>query len=141
LVLELIDEGDAVFAEGCNVQASLGGPRFVIIRGCVWPDVAQLHEPGKPIGLGLNDHHGIEPEQAEVGEVVVAEALSSEVGVDEANAAKAPGACPVSLQVGDEQLMGVPDNHVADPTPAVDHHTELPVQGPRHFGQTPSEIR
>ena len=72
----------------------------------------------------------------EVGEL----SRAAQVRVDQAESAEAAGACAVSAQVRDEELVRVADDHMADAPAAVDHQAYLSVDEPAQLGQAPGEL-
>ena len=67
----------------------------------------------------------VEAEQGQVGQVVRAEGLAVEVGVDQAQAAQAAAPGPVAPQARDGDLSGVPDVDLLNPAAAVEQHPDL----------------
>jgi hypothetical protein len=46
----------------------------------------------------------------------------------------------MSPQVGDEKLMGIADDDMADTATAVYHQAKLPAERPRHLSQAPAQL-
>ena len=46
----------------------------------------------------------------------------------------------MALQIGNEQLMSIPHDHVGDVAAPVDHDAELAVQRARHLGHATAEL-
>jgi hypothetical protein len=85
-----------------HVGAPLDVPGLSVVVGRIGSNASDLHKAWHAIRLRLDHHNGIEPEQAQVGEVILGEPLCPQVRVDEPNAAKPSGTCAVSLQIGNK---------------------------------------
>ncbi len=85
--------------------------------------------------------HQIEAQQGEVGEVVLGEGLSLEVGMDAAQAAQAAAAEAEGGEVGDDDLAVVADDDVDDGPLAVDDHPELAAQLEGALAQVAGQFR
>jgi hypothetical protein len=70
----------------------------------------------------------VEPQQAEVGQVVARERLAAQVRVDEANAAQPARTAAEPPEIRQHDLRGVADHDVLDRAAAVDQHADLAMQ-------------
>src|SRR5262249_16969929 len=80
---------------------------------------------GAPAALDANRCDQVEPEEREVGEVVLRQRLAAEVGVDEPEAAEAAARRTEAADVGKDELGRVPDDDVLDLTAAIDEDADL----------------
>src|SRR5438034_9727189 len=67
----------------------------------------------------------IKPQQSEVGQIILAQLLVTEVGVYHPDAAKRPAPQAIDGQIRQDDLMVVADDHVFDRAMAVDEHGNL----------------
>ena len=73
-----------------------------------------MNEPGQTVASNIDCGHQIEPEQGEVGEVILGQFLAGEMGVQTAKSAEAPLAHTHSLQIRQHDAAGIADDHVFD---------------------------
>ena len=98
-----------------------------------------LH-PAGPSGRRVEHRDGVEPQQHEVVEVVGAERLSPEVGVDEAQPAEAAEAAPQTPDVGEVEPGRISDDDVADGPVAADEDADLPADLGRNLDEVASQL-
>jgi hypothetical protein len=88
--------------------------------------VRGAHKTGQAGALvHINRDHQIEPEQREVGEVVLGQFFAAQVCVDGAQAAEAVGGDARPLQVGPLDAAGIADDDILDVALAVNERADL----------------
>jgi len=60
--------------------------------------------------------------------------------MDEANPSETTASGSVTLKVRDKQLVRVTDDDVSDPTPSIDHDSQLSIERSRHFCQSTAQF-
>ena len=123
-----------------KIEVELGGRHgiqvldrlFAVMGRAQRRDVGQSRESG---GVRRQAHHGVQPQQHEVVQVVPSQSLVGEVGVDAAQAAQAPRTGAHAAPVGQLDGSGAADHDVGDRAAAVDQDTDLAAAlaaEPRH---------
>ncbi len=85
-----------------------------------------------PLGRHANGRDQIEPQKGEIDQVVSGQRLVAQVGVDEAQAPKAPAAGPDAADLRQVYPRGVADEDVLDGPAAADEDAHLPLDLARH---------
>jgi hypothetical protein len=88
----------------------------------------------------LDDHDGIQAQQAQIGEVISRESFSPQVGVDQPEPTKAARPSTVTAEVRNKELMGVAHDDVTHPPTPVHHDANLPSEAPGDLGQPTTQI-
>ena len=99
-----------------------------------------VYKSRQPIPSNIDGSHQVESQQCEVGQVVLSEPLPGEMGMQAAQAPKAPFAYTNAFQVWKHDTPGVAHYHVFDVALAVDQHANLTVNLVRQFGQLSREL-
>jgi hypothetical protein len=94
---------------------------------------------GAPLRGESERTHHVELEPYEVGDVIIADALSAQVRVNQAHPPKALTATASTPEVGDKELIGVTHNDVLNETAPVDRHPDLTVEFTREFTEGEGE--
>ena len=102
--------------------------------------VGGVHQPGEPVLADGERRHQVEAEQHQVGEVVPAQVLVGEVGVEAAQAAQPRPGDPLALQVREFDPVGVADPHPGHRPPAVHQDPHLAADGSGDGRQLPGEL-
>jgi hypothetical protein len=89
---------------------------------------------------GIDRGQKVEAEQGQVGQVVVGEGFSPEVGMDEPEASQKPPAQRELLQFGDEEAALIPDDDVFNRAQPADEQADLTVDLKGCFDQGPSKV-
>ena len=90
----------------------------------------RLYGAREAVEAGLDDHHRVEAQQAQVREVVLGQALPAEVRVQQADPPEATLARPVPVEVGDEEAVCISHDDVGHASAPIHHDAQLPVQLP-----------
>ena len=90
--------------------------------------------------VDVDGDHQVEPQQREVGEIVLRQFLAAEVRVDAAQATEAVGGDTSPLQVRQLNAARVPDDDVLDVAFTVDQRADLAASFVREFGQLTREL-
>jgi hypothetical protein len=88
----------------------------------------------------LNDHDRIQPQQCEVGQIILAQPFSSEMGMNQAQSAKTARSGACASEVRDEELVGVPDDDMGELASPIDEQSKLPTQLPRELANAFAEL-
>jgi hypothetical protein len=86
-----------------------------------------------------DDH--VEPQAREIDQVVPAQWLVPEMGMNESETAKPSRARTKTADVGQHELRGITHDHVVHSPAAVDQHTHLPSGGVRNANEGACELR
>jgi len=100
-----------------------------------------VEHAGEPVRAHADGGHHVQPEQRQVGEVVLGERLRLEVGVHQAQPAEADLAGAGAADVGQLQLVGVADDDPLHVALAVQQHADLAVDLPRQLGEVAGQLR
>lgn len=87
--------------------------------------MSPLDAAREPVQAGLHDHDRVQPEKREVGEVVLRDRLAAQMRVDQAQTAKALHRAPATPKFGDEELVGVANEHPLDTATSVEQQAHL----------------
>ncbi len=99
-----------------------------------------MEHAGQPVLADADRRHHVEPEQREVGEVVLGERLGLQVRVHEPQAAETDLTGAGAADVRQLELVRVADDHPLDLALAVHEHADLPVQLPGLLGEVAGEL-
>ena len=102
--------------------------------------VGGVHQPGEPVLADGERRHQVEAEQHQVGEVVPAQVLVGEVGMEAAQAAQPRPGDALALQVREFDAVGVADSHPGHRAPTVHQDAHLAADGAGDGGQLPGEL-
>ena len=84
--------------------------------------------------------HEVQPQQREVRQIVPAEGLVVEMGVDAAQAVEAAGGRPVVIGGGDHDPPVVADHHMRDPALAIHQQADLAADFVRQLAQVARQL-
>ena len=108
--------------------------------GGIWSQVSELNRAGKPIREGLDDHDRIQPQECQIGQIILAQSLSSKVGMDQAKPSKTAGARACARQVRNKELVGIPDDDMGEFPSSIDEQAELPTELSRELTQPSGKL-
>ena len=89
---------------------------------------------------GIDGHNQVEAEEGEIGQVVVSERLTLQVGVDEAQPPEKPLPQGKVFQFRDVYLPFIAHDHVFDNADPADQDADLPAAVTRSLDQRPGDI-
>jgi hypothetical protein len=90
--------------------------------------------------IDLNNGHQIEPQQSEVGEIILRKSFAGEVSVNAAKAAKTVGRNARPAKIRHLDLLCGADHYVFDLTFAVEEHADLTARFVTQLGHLPRQF-
>jgi hypothetical protein len=90
-------------------------------------EVGGVEPPGAALLVHLESRHEVEAKEDQVHEVVLAEALGPEVGVDATKAAETAAVAAAAGKLGNENRAVIADNDGIDIAAPADEEAHLPV--------------
>jgi hypothetical protein len=102
--------------------------------------VGQVQIGGASIVADADGGHQVEPQEGQVDQVVAAQRLVAQVGVDQPQAAEAAASSAQASHLGEHDARGVSDEHVLDVAAPGDQHPHLTLDLARHAAQVCAEL-
>jgi len=134
-----VDEGEEIEVDLCWTPVFLHVPYLsLIVSG---DEVGRKDPAGQPLGGDPHGGHEVEAQERQVREVVLRERLALQMGVDAVQPLEPPFAAAVAAEVGDDDLLVVPDDGKADLPLAVDNNPDLASDFPGELGEVAGELR
>jgi hypothetical protein len=89
--------------------------------------VCRAHDAGQPVAANVDGGHQIQPEQGQVGEVILGQPLTGKVGVQAAKAAKTRLANAHAFEIGQDDAACISHDYVLDIAVAVYQNSDLTI--------------
>ncbi len=140
-LLERRDDLGGVFADLRVGNRTEGTKRWLIAVVDDGEVVSVVHAQGALFARREADRHDhVQVQARQVDQVVPAERLVAQVGVDQPQTSQPASAGPHAAHVGQHQLRRITHDDVMHCPPAVDENTDLPSSRVRNADQCPREL-
>ena len=115
---------------------------MVLLAGRFRQQMGRANNTGQAcLGVYINGCHEIQPQEREVGKVVLGQLLTAKVSVQAAKAVESLFTKPASCLRRNDYPRRVADNHVLDVASPVDEHSDLTTDFSGYFAYLTRELR
>ncbi len=103
--------------------------------------MGKLDFSGVAVFLHLDHSDKIQSQQGKIVEIVLRNGLAAQVSVDEPKATEAAGPPAESSDIGEVDMGGISEYHVADDPVAGEQNADLPAEVPGECGEMLCQFR
>ena len=99
-----------------------------------------MDESGQAVASNIDRRHQVEPEQGQVGQVILGQLLTRKVSMQAAKSPESAFSDTHALEVRKDNAASISDDDMFDVAFSVYKHAHLPVDLVRQFGELPREL-